>query len=198
MRGAQRWTWYSIYKKYSMQSTIALSGKHHYDCIYLVYLDIWINITNYIHFSFFHFELQWGDFVRLVITLGGEGGLYPGGGGEFIYGGIMSKGDFILHPFRVGISNHQPKELTEINLCTAGVRLPTTIWPHVSEMKKKSPQKPPEFWNLTILWTSLTPIRRNMHEFWAVNLLCTLRGGVVWNLFSHTCGSLLTKTNNKL
>ncbi len=48
-----------------------------------------INITSVCLFSFSHFQLKWGDFVHLFISLGGGGGgLCPG---YFVRGvGIMS------------------------------------------------------------------------------------------------------------
>ena len=59
------------------------------------------------------------------------------------------------------------------------------IWSHVNENEKKKWQKS-KIWNFTILWATLVEtLPRSMHDFLGVNVMCTFRGDVVWNFFSH-------------
>ena len=57
-----------------------------------------INITSVCLFSFSHFQLKWGDFVHLFISLGGGGfmsGLFCPRGGDYVPHPVLHRPVFI-------------------------------------------------------------------------------------------------------
>ncbi len=60
----------------------------------------------------------------------------------------------------------------------------TPIWSYVNEKRKKENVKNPKFEISQFFDEQLETRHRSMHEFCGVNLLCTLRGDVVWSFFS--------------
>ena len=68
----------------------------------------------------------------------------------------------------------------------------------LNDQKKKTEQKCQKFKisYFSILWTTLIEtLPRRIHEFLGTNLVCSFRGDVVWNFYSHV-GPMLAKTKN--
>ncbi len=53
-------------------------------------------------------------------------------------------------------------------------------------MKTKKKWQKSKIWNFTMLWTILVEtLLASMHDIGGVNLVCTFRGDVAWNFYSH-------------